>query len=326
MSSTKEIISFISENTRRTNLPLPAPRDALYRWALDVKPPRKGEYILYTGGLYQLIPQINSLVNQLESLTERKTGALALRFAKAFSKLIDLSKIAKPRKKDVEYSNSILRGIAALLDSAGVNYGYLYEDDMYSGILLHDMGLEQDFAIHAGKVYSKLKEHNASKVITVDPHTTYALTKLYPEYIDNYNLEVVNYLQLLHDKTLEGELTFKQGEKGEVVIHDPCYYARFLEILDPPRALLEAAGYKVLEPRRTRKMTYCCGGPIESLSPRLALKISETRVKELLEKSPRIVTLCPICYANLSRSTPNDSTIKDIAIYLSGALPGERER
>ncbi|MEB3755881.1 MAG: (Fe-S)-binding protein [Desulfurococcales archaeon] len=325
MSSIREIISFVSENTRRTNLPLPAPRDALYKWAAEIKPPRKGEYILYTGGLYQLIPYINSLVNQLEGLTEKKkTGVLALRFAKAFSKLIDLSKIAKPRKEDIAYADSILKGIISLLDSAGVSYGYLYEDDMYSGILLHDMGLEQDFVEHAKKVYNKLREHNASKVITIDPHTTYALTKLYPQYIDNYSLEVVNYLELLHNRHQEGKLRFAPGDKGEVVIHDPCYYARFLEVLDPPRALLEAAGYQVLEPRRTRKMTYCCGGPVESLSPKLAQKISEARVKELLEKSPRIVTLCPICYANLSRSTPSNSTIRDIALYLSDALPSRR--
>ncbi|MCE4605776.1 MAG: (Fe-S)-binding protein [Desulfurococcales archaeon] len=323
MSSIREIISFVSENTRRTNLPLPAPKDALYKWAGDVRPPRRGDYMLYTGGLYQLIPYINSLVSQLEVLTDRrKTGALALRFAKTFSKLIDLSKIAKPRKEDVAYADSILRGIIALLNSAGVTYGYLYEDDMYSGILLHDMGLEQDFSEHARKVYDRLRGHNASKVITVDPHTTYALKELYPRYVDNYNLEVVNYLELLYERQQEGKLRFASGDKGEVVIHDPCYYARFLEILDPPRKLLEAAGYHVLEPRRTRKMTYCCGGPIESLSPKLALKISETRVKELLEKSPRIVTLCPICYANLSRSTPTNSTIRDIALYLSGALPG----
>jgi len=325
LSSIREIISFISENTRRTNLPLPAPKDALYKWAIEIKPPRKGEYILYTGGLYQLIPYINSLVNQLEGLTEKKkTGVLALRFAKAFSKLIDLSKIAKPKKEDIAYADSILRGIISLLDSAGVSYGYLYEDDMYSGILLHDMGLEQDFAEHAEKVYNKLREHDASKVVTIDPHTTYALTKLYPQYIDNYSLEVVNYLELLHKRHQDGKLQFAPGNKGEVVIHDPCYYARFLEILDPPRALLEAAGYQVLEPRRTRKMTYCCGGPIESLSPKLALKISETRVKELLEKSPRIVTLCPICYANLSRSTPSNSAIRDIALYLSDALPSRK--
>ncbi len=321
MTVVRDIISFIAENTRKTGIPLPAPRDSLYKWAGKLGLPESGEYMLYTGGLYQLVPYINSLVAQLESLTTRKTGGLALRFAKAFSKIVDLSKITKPRREDVEYAESILIAVTQLLDSAGVSYGYLYENDMYSGILLHDLGLAEEFAGHAEKVYRRLRETGVSKVITVDPHTTYALTTLYPKYIDNYNLEVTNYLELLYEKLQQGKLKFQGEDMGSVVIHDPCYYARFLGILDQPRKLLEAAGYKVLEPRRTREMTYCCGGPVESISPKLALRVAETRIGELREKSSRIVTLCPICYANLSRASSENETVRDIALYLADALP-----
>ncbi len=320
MTVVRDVISLIAENTRKTGVPLPAPRDSLYRWASRLGLPRTGEYVLYTGGLYQLVPYINSLVSQLEILTGKKTGGLALRFAKALSKIVDLSKITRARNEDVEYAESILEAITKLLSSASVSYGYLYERDMYSGILLHDLGLTGEFAEHAKKVYNNLKKAGASKIITVDPHTTYALTKLYPQYIDDYSLEVRNYLDLLAEKLQQGELRFKEEDMGSVVIHDPCYYARFLGILDQPRKLLEAAGYEVLEPMRTREMTYCCGGPVESISPKLAVRIAETRMNELKGKSNRIVTLCPICHANLSRASSENEIVKDIALYLADAL------
>ncbi|MET1101057.1 MAG: (Fe-S)-binding protein [Pyrodictiaceae archaeon] len=322
MASLADLLSMIAENTRRTGLPLPAPKEAMYSWARELGIPGEGEVYLYTGGLYQLVPYINSLVRQLEGLEGRRvTGRLALKLAKAVSRVLDLSKIARPDPSEVEYSNSVLRAVTKLLRAAGVSYAYLYEDDGYSGILLYDLGLVEEFSRHAQNVYSRLRNRGVRKIITIDPHTTYALRQLYPKYIDGFDIEVTNYLELLAEKLDKGELVFSRRDRGELVIHDPCYYARFEEILDEPRRLLQAAGYKVREPRRTRKLTYCCGGPVEAISPSLSKRIAETRVEELREYSTRIVTLCPICYANLTR-VAKGVEIRDIALYLLDALEG----
>jgi len=315
----KDVLDMVRDNTLKTGFPLPAPRDVVYRWAADLGLPGKGGAYLYTGGLYQLVPYINSLVRQLESLEESRSGGFVFGIAKRVSKILDLSRIVKPERGDVEYSSSVLRSIVRLLDAAGIGFAYLYEADMYSGILLHDLGLMEEFAEHAGRVYRVLREKGVERVITVDPHTTYALRSLYPRFVDGYSLEVDNYLELLYENLGKGSLSFTKEDRGDVVIHDPCYYARFDNILEPPRRLLEAAGYRVLEPRRSGLMTYCCGGPVEAVSPSLALRISMERMQELREKSRRVVTLCPICYANLSRAR-GDAVVRDIALYLGEAL------
>lgn len=320
MVDVKQVLTFMAENTLRTGLPVPAPRDVAYKWAEPLRLPRRGRAYLYTGALYQLVPYINSLVRYLEGLESKRGSGLMLRVARAVSRVVDLSKIAvKPDPRDVEYVNSVLASIARLLKWSGVDYGYLYEDDLYSGAILYDMGLEEAFQAHAERVYKRLKARGAEKVITVDPHTTYVARDVYPKYIDGYSLEVVNYLEILADKASESGSPQIRGTAGDAVIHDPCLYARGLGIIEQPRRLLHLAGIRLQEPRRSGRLTFCCGGPVEALSPALARRIAETRLKELREASKTIVTMCPICYANLSRAA-RDESITDISLILAKAF------
>ncbi|BES81487.1 (Fe-S)-binding protein [Pyrodictium abyssi] len=312
------ILSIMAENTLRTGLPVPAPRDIAYRWAKPLDLPRSGRVFLYTGVMYQLMPYIKSLVAVLEQLEDSRL-ARVLRLA-ASSRLTGLAgAVIRPDRREVELAENILASIARLLARAGVDYAYLYEDDMYTGVILYDMGLEDAFQKHAAKVHDRLQRRGVEKLITVDPHTTYMLRHVYPEYIDGFDVEVVNYLEVL-DEALAGKALLAPGKQRDtVVVHDPCLYARALGVVEQPRRLLEAAGVTVLEPRRSGKMTYCCGGPVEALSPRLAARIASTRLNELREKASTIVTMCPICYVSLSRVASGE-TIVDISLVLSKTL------
>ncbi len=201
---------------------------------------------------------------------------------------------------------------------AGVKFGYLYEDDLYSGVLLHDLGLDDTFTKHAKKVYERFKKYNVKRVITIDPHTTNVLRKVYPEYIKDFDLDVKNYIEIIAEK----ELDSIKNLNGKVVIHDSCIYARNENIIKQPRLLLSKIGMTVLEPPRNKTLTFCCGGPIEMLFPELSHKVAETRIKELQNIDKNIVVACPICYANFSRVKPPDVDIKDLSHYLTLGLLG----
>ena len=209
--------------------------------------------------------------------------------------------------------NKIIRGIALLLRYAGIEYGYLYDNEMYSGVLLYDLGLDDLFKKHVSKVYDIFTKYGVKEVITIDPHTTYILRRIYPEYLDNFNINVVNYLELL-DKS---NISVRNKLNVEVTIHDPCYYARYENIIEEPRRLLGRGGINIIEADRNKLLTYCCGGPIEAISPKLSSKVAEVRFEELSSKSRNIVVLCPICYSNLSRVASGDVNILDISEYLT---------
>ncbi|MEM0491279.1 MAG: (Fe-S)-binding protein [Acidilobaceae archaeon] len=308
-----EVVRLIEDNMKRYGFPFPIPADAIYSWAKPLGLPARGSPMLYTGALYQLMPYIASIIDSLAKIEGSSVSVMALRVSRFLPGFLT-GLVVKPRGEFQVYSESILRSIVKLLKTSGVNVAYPYEGDLYSGVLLYDLGLDELFREQALKVYKALKERGATTVITVDPHTTHILRSIYPRYIDGFDLEVKSYLEVL------AESGFKPGYSihRDVVIHDPCLYARFENIVDQPRNLLASIGVKYLEPRRTRRMTYCCGGPIEGLAPKMAKAIASSRLKELVEKSKSIVTLCPICYSNLKAVAGDDIEIIDIALLLSG--------
>jgi Fe-S oxidoreductase len=313
------LLSIIKSNTERYGMPLPLKKDDLISWASSIGVPRQGDYMIFTGGLYQAMPYIEALYEELKRFERSSLSGVALKLASKISKAIDFSKlIARPSKELADEAVRILKSIYNLLRSAGINVYYVPEADSYSGALLYDLGLERSFVSHARNVYLNLKKYGIKRVIAIDPHTTHMLHSVYSKYIEDYDIEVKNYLEILYENI--NKIKFKTGNKTKVVIHDPCLYARYENIIEQPRGLLEAAGYEVVEPRRSRRFTYCCGGPIESVAPSLSEAIARRRMEELLEYSNVIVTMCPICFLNLRRVAPSGVRVVDISILLSERL------
>ncbi|MFZ0614278.1 MAG: heterodisulfide reductase-related iron-sulfur binding cluster, partial [Desulfobacterales bacterium] len=48
--------------------------------------------------------------------------------------------------------------------------------------------------------------------------------------------------------------------------------------------------------------TNCCGGPAESISPKLSKQVGQRRITELAAPDEPIVAMCPICLGNLRKA------------------------
>jgi Fe-S oxidoreductase len=186
-----------------------------------------------------------------------------------------------------------------------VDFFYNPKLDDYSGVLLYDLGDQEGFVQHAKYVASKLKQNGIKKLITVDPHTTYALKKLYPEYIGE-SFEVHAYFELLN-------LTSKNGPQ-RITLHDPCFYGRYLELSDVPAKILSGMDIECAPIRNSGLFTHCCGGPAESMSPKLSKEVGERRIEELEETGEPIVAMCPICLGNLQKAGAN---VEDLSTVIA---------
>lgn len=314
---TKEVLGILVDNLKIRNCVLPIPKRAAVRWAKDLDIPAGGNTVIYTGLMYQLTPYITGLVKALEKLE----GSFLLKFitlGRIANKFINISKFfGRVDKKELKKYDNTLTTIAKLLMKAGVDFGYLYENDMYSGALIYDLGVDEVFNKHIKKVYKILKDNNVKRIITVDPHTTNMLREIYPERIKDFDIEVKSYIEVLNENNIKPV----NKTSGEVIIHDSCVYARYENVIDEPRILLENAGMEVIEPEDSGKFTYCCGGPVESLFPDKALVIGKERIKQLKKAGKNAVVMCPICYANLSRSVTSEDDIKinDLTDFLNKA-------
>jgi hypothetical protein len=316
-------LGILGDNLRKRKSALPLGRRAATAWTRGLDLPHGGETVLYTGQMWQMVPAINAMSRQLGKY-EHSRNAWLFGVARSMNRLVNLTPLlAHTNPKERRAYNERLRNIARLLRAAGVEFGCLYEKDLYTGALAHDEGLDRAFVRHAQYVYRTLKENGVKRVITVDPHTTNMLRSVYPKLLPGFDLEVRSYLEVLAERKLKP--VEKLGRTA--TMHDSCVYARYEGVIEQPRRLLAEGGVTLAEPELSGKLTFCCGGPLETLFPGKSAEIARRRLEQLSACSPKVVTACPLCLANLKRVAPAGVEVRDISDYLADAyLPAATPR
>lgn len=316
---TGDVIGILADNLRLRGSVLPISSGHGTRWARGLGLPRGGETVLYTGQMYQLTPYIERLVRAEERLGASPLARLA-GLGRRVNRIVSVSAfLTRPSRRERERFDGVPRAAARLLRNAGVELGCLYEDDLYSGALAWDLGLDELVAAHARRVHEILRRHGVRRAITIDPHTTNMLRSVFPTLLADWDVEVQSYLEVLAG--LDGAGAVAKGAAGEVVLHDSCVFARYEGVVEEPRALLARAGTTVLEPANAGRLTWCCGGPAESLYPEKALAQARRRVEQLRPVAAECVTMCPLCLVNLSKAADGTMAFRDISEVLLEASP-----
>ena len=196
MYNPKDIIEIIAGNVRKTKNPFGIPKFLVNRWYKGLHVPRTGDAMLFTGLMYQFGPYIEKSTGYLAKY-EDTTWADFIRFAgyvPSYLSGLGLAMITPGGEK--KKFNAILRNIADILKASRVDFYYRPDLDDYSGVLLYDLGDQEGFVQHARYVAQKLNNAGIKKLITVDPHTTYALKVLFPKYT-GIRFEVKTYFELV---------------------------------------------------------------------------------------------------------------------------------
>lgn len=310
------MLGIFVDNVRKRGSVLPLSKRTATGWADGLDLPRGGETVLYTGHIYQMIPAIVAMSSQM-ALLEDTFLTRFLGLGRLVNKIVNMTFFMglTTSTEKARHSTQVLRDIVGLLRDSGVEFGYLYEDEFYAGALLYDYGLDEAFGEHARRVTERLKKLGVRRLITVDPHTTQMFRQAYPRHVKDFDIEVQNYLEVL----AQAHPQATEPVNGDVVVHDSCVYARYENICEQPRELLRAAGLSVREPELSGKSTHCCGGPLESLFPAEAHRISGLRVDQLEAQGKTVVTMCPFCWVNLSKAAGDRLVINDIASTLAAS-------
>ncbi len=309
-------LGIFADNIQKRKSILPLSKKNVVSWTKGLSIPPRGTTILYTGQMYQLLPYINSMSHQLGKFEDSWITHF-FGIGRFFNKIINLTAFMAFPSQSVKIAyNQPIRNAALLLQKAGIEFGYLYDHDYYSGALAYDEGLDEAFQKHVQVLYKTWKDYHVKTLITIDPHTTNIVRSVYPRYIPDFDIEVKNYLEILAENPME----VQQFLDDEVTIHDPCLYARSENILQQPRELLQKTGVHLQEAELSGALTNCCGGPLESLFPKKSTQVANKRMEQLIDCAPHIITLCPICMANLQRVVPKTHSVHDISEYLAQAF------
>ena len=308
MYNPRDMIDVISGNVRMTRNPFGIPKFLLNHWHYGIQAPNAGDAMLFTGLMYQFSPYIEKSTAYLAQFEDSRWSDY-LRYARyipGYLSGLGLWMMASHAQK--KESDAVLQNIVRILKASHVDFFYRPELDDYSGVLLYDLGDQDAFVRHARYVAGKLKKAGIRKLITVDPHTTYALKVLFPKYADAV-FDVKPYFEVI---TLQP----RNGTR-RVTLHDPCFYGRYLEMSDEPRSVLANIGIECVNIRNSGTFTGCCGGPAESISPKLSSEIVDKRISDLNETGEPIIAMCPICLGNLRKA---GAKVEDLATLIADGL------
>ncbi len=310
-----DVIGILADNLRLRKSVMPISGRSATRWAHGLDLPRGGETVLYTGLMYQLIPYIEHMVALQERLGGSPLAGLTP-LGRRINRFVNVAAfMGRPPARSREAHDDVLVNVARLLRAAGVTFGYLYEEELYSGALVHDLGVDAAVRVQARRIARLFKRYGVRNVITVDPHTTTMLRSVYPRLVPVYDVRVRSYLEVLAERAP----AVRSPLNASMVLHDSCVFARYEGVIDEPRRLLEQAGAAVVEPENSRRFTWCCGGPLESLYPGKAAATAQKRVEQLRRAAPEAVTMCPLCLVNLRKAAGQSMRITDISEYLRRA-------
>lgn len=298
-------LTYLADNIASKQNILGVSKEQSAKWAEGLNLPKSSETIFFAGCGYQFSNQLEALMSLIRQIDKSVIGAeLPMRFARFQKKLgLNLPEIyGKVLKKVGNTDVQPLEAAIKVLRNFGVQLGYLADDEPCCGAPLYNAGLHKDFAKNARLSYQKLKSFGVRRVIGIVPYCTHAILRLFPHYIDGYDLEVRHFLEVVADNISSRELQFPR--KVRVTYHDPCQLVRYLRLVEEPRQILRSIkGIKLVEPEWTkREWATCCGGGggFEAIFPELSQLLAVNRTSELLETEAEIiVTHCPGCIMQL---------------------------
>ncbi len=319
-----QALATLKENIRRTGDPLGFTRDYWSGWAADLGLPKGGDTIIYTGRMYQMLPyviQTTSMVPMVKPFLELPGVPSLIRAGNNMVGEPIIRMKARGESDIRKRGEQVLNGVVLALTSSGVFPGYLYGEEPYSGVLLHDLGLDAQVLEHVQNVYQIFVRNGVKNIITLDPHTTFMLKRVFPELLPEFDLNIRHYTEILVEKNMANLPFSSNNLPSEFVIHDSCVMSRDLEIITPIRTLAHRLELNIAEPENSGKNTGCCGGPVEYAFGDLCHKISRIRMEELAQMGKDIIVACPICLINL-RQYESEMGVKvwDIGEILYQAL------
>jgi len=195
-------------------------------------------------------------------------------------------------------AQEIAKSLVEILNDTDISFGILGNEENCDGNEVFMLGEKGLYQLLAEQNIKKFKELNVKRIITLSPHSYNIMRNEYPKLGGTF--EVLHYTQLLHDLIKSGKIKLSKTEV-KVTYHDPCFLGRYNWIYETPREILRSIpGLELLEMRRNRGNSFCCGGGsgnfIMDLLGGSEDSPNRVRVREAYETGAKVLAVaCPGC-------------------------------
>ena len=148
--------------------------------------------------------------------------------------------------------------------------------------------------------FELFKKKGIKNIIVTCSGCLYAFNNVYPDYIDDWNINVKHIVQIVYDLEKQGKIKLNNLER-EITYHDACRMGRKLknmDIYDEPRELLTKCGFSVNDLEAKRINSPCCGAGsgVRGVDSELCIKMGSSLINNIPDEE--IITSCPLCVFN----------------------------
>ena len=205
-------------------------------------------------------------------------------------------------------AKKITRAFVKILNKAKVNFGVLGTEESSSGDAAKRAGNEFLFQMQAMMNIEVLNSYNVKRIVTTCPHSYNTIKNEYKSLGGIY--EVLHHTEFI-DELINNKKFYISGDlKGKrITYHDPCYLGRANEVFDIPRTLIKKLGVELVEMKRSKRRSFCCGagGAQMFKEPEQGQQdININRTEEALKtKAEVIATGCPFCNTMMTDGVKN---------------------
>ena len=227
------------------------------------------------------------------------------------------------------HGQDVARAMKKILEASELSWGVL-DRETCCGEPARRAGNEYLYMELAEKVINVFRDKKVKNIVTCCPHCSRMLDVDYRQNSSYQELDI----RVLHHSELIAELMPDLGiqpERETVTYHDPCYLARGRGIVRQPRAVIEACGGEVVEMRRNREHTFCCGAGGAQLfiaddkAELPGSRVNHKRFDEVIETGARTVAVaCPYCPIMLNDAAQHaqreDIRVVDIAELVASRI------
>ncbi len=229
--------------------------------------------------------------------------------------------------KETEIAVSFARFLAA----AGVAFT-VSKEEWCCGMPMSMTGQTKGLAGYARHNVELIRKTGAATVVFTCPGCYTMFKTYYPEILgEPLPFKVIHATEFIEKHADKKAISRKGNGIRRVTYHDPCHLGRSAGVYEAPRRVIGAlAGLELVEMRRNRQNSLCCGsgrGVVEAAFPDYAGAMAAERLREAAETgADALVTACPACKAALREAAARlgrEMKVLDVVETLSMENPDE---
>jgi len=216
-------------------------------------------------------------------------------------------------------AKKITRAFTKILAYCGVDFAILGAEESDSGDVARRAGNEFLFQMQAMQNVETLNMYQIKKIITCDPHDYNTIKNEYPDLGGNYH--VIHHAEFIDELIEQGKLKLSKSALSDkkITYHDACYLGRGNNIYDQPRNILQKISSNLVEMKRNKQRSLCCGAGGAQMfkeAEKGDMEVYSLRTKDVIEsKSEIVATSCPFCMTMLTDGIKMEDKQDEIEVF-----------